>query len=566
VSAGAGEGVAEGLAAAARERPDKVALALPRGWVHRPGRAGFATTTFAELDRRADAVAAGLRARGVSGGARAALLVPPGAAFFALAFGLLRAGAVPVLVDPGIGRRHLRACLGEAEPSAFLGVPRAHAARRVLGWCPTATTSVSVGPALPGAVSLQAVERDGRSRLPAASTPVPAGETAAIAFTSGSTGVPKGVEYRPEQLKAQVGLLRELYDITPGEVSLATFPPFALFGPALGLTTVVPRMDATRPARARPQRVTDAAATFGASLLFASPALVDRLGRWGAASGARLPELRRVISAGAPVAPAVQRRMLAMLPAGAQVHTPYGATEALPVTTIGSDEVLALDRPGICVGRPVPGVDLAVVAIRDEPLYAVEPLPTGEVGEIVVRGPNVTTSYLARPAATVHAKLDWDGRTAHRMGDAGWLDEAGRVWFAGRVAHRVLTADGALFSVPVEAVFDAHPRVRRSALVGAGAPPRQRPVLVVETEPGVCPDAALTAELLALGATDPQAAAVRTIRYFPRALPVDIRHNAKIDRPALAAWASAQGAGAQGVGEQGVRAQVAGVVGSGRPE
>jgi acyl-CoA synthetase (AMP-forming)/AMP-acid ligase II len=525
------------LAERARAEPDRVALALPGRSFRSSGE--FRTTTYARLDRRVDAVAGGLLRAGVRPGMRTALLVPPTEDFFALAFALLRLRAVPVLVDPGIGRDKVKGCLAEAAPAAFVGVAKAHLARRLLGWAPDARVLVTAGPgpAL-GARRLRRVEDDGRRRLPfVPPEPVP-GAPAAILFTSGSTGPPKGVEHGPDQLLAQAELVRSLYDLGPGEVSLSTFPPFALFGPVLGMTTVVPRMDPTRPADVVPARVVDAANRFGATVMFGSPALLDTVSR----GGGRMPTVRQVISAGAPVPRSVQRRTLAMLGEGARVHTPYGATEALPVATIASDELLALPETGICVGRPVPGVDVCLVRVTDETLPVLTPhlLVEGvdEVGEVLVRGPVVSPAYADRPAATAAAKVLWDGQVAHRMGDLASRDAQGRLWFAGRKAHVVHTATGPMYSVPCEEVFNLHPAVRRSALVGVGPAGASTPVLVVELEPGESASPGLTRELLGLGAADARTRAVLDVRYHPR-LPVDIRHNSKIDRPALAAWAGA---------------------------
>ncbi|WP_165865756.1 fatty acid CoA ligase family protein [Vallicoccus soli] len=530
--------LAGALAEAARTTPGAVAAWVPAG------RSGFRATTYAGLDARADALAAGLSAYGIGPGTRTAMLVPPGEDFFALAFGLLRAGAVPVLVDPGIGTANLGRCLGEVRPEAFVGIPRAQVARRALRWCPTVRRSVTVGRRVPGGgATLAEVEAEGVRRLPFA--PPPAQDPAAVLFTTGSTGVPKGVEYRHPQFLAQVALLRELWGLGPGDVSLATFPPFALFGPLLGISTIVPRMDPTRPADVDPRQVLAAAEHAGATVMFGSPALLDTVSRWGAETGKRFPaSLTRVVSAGSPVTPEVQRRTLAMLPDGAQVHSPYGATEALPVTDVGSDEVLRLRRSGavgICVGRPVPGVDLAVVRVVDGELPALRAedlLPAGQVGEVVVRGPNVTERYAERPVQTALAKTRWDGRLAHRMGDAGWLDDEGRLWFAGRAAHRVRAAGGTLWPVPVEVRLDAHPAVRRSALVGVGEPGAQRPVAVLELEPGHRASDALAREVLDLAASSPVTERVRTVLFYGKRFPVDIRHNAKIDRPALARWAA----------------------------
>lgn len=526
------------LAEQARSTPQSVALALPRG-------TGFRATTYRRLDTRVNALAAGLAHAGVRPGMRTALLVPPIEDFFALAFALLRLRAVPVLIDPGIGRDNVKRCLAQAAPRAFVGVAKAHLARRLLGWAPRAEVFITAGPAsgvagrVLGSRALRSVEQAGRWRQPFLPPPRPQGAPAAILFTSGSTGPPKGVEHGEEQLLAQVALVRSLYDLEPGEVSLSTFPPFALFGPVLGLTTVVPRMDATRPAQVLPARVVRAANRYGATVMFGSPALLDTVSRAGGA----MPSLRRVISAGAPVPRSTQRRTLAQLGPGAQVHTPYGATEALPVATIGSAELLGLPEDGICVGRPVPGVGVALIRVTDDPIpeLTADLLVTrvGEVGEVLVRGPVVSPAYADRPDATAAAKVRWDGQVAHRMGDLAIWDTDGRLWFAGRKAHVVHTAAGPMYSVPCEEVFNVHPAVRRSALVGTGAAGASTPVLCVELEPGVVPSPLLTQQLLAVGHADARASAVTRVLYHP-GLPVDIRHNSKIDRAGLAVWASDQ--------------------------
>ena len=519
------------LAERAAQHPGRTALIVPRPI------AGTRQLNYRKLNARVDALVTGLRAAGLEPGQRAAVLVPPGLDFFVLIFALLRLSAIPVLVDPGIGRRHLRTCLGEAAPDAFIGVAKAHVARRLLRWCPGARLAIVVGPCPHKKTGLRLtdIERFG-AKLPVREIPVtPPTETAAIVFTSGSTGVPKGVIQTQETLLAQTEAIAGLYGLGPDQVSLATFPPFALFGPPLGMTTVVPRMDPTRPADASPDRIIAAANKHRATVLFGSPALLDTLTR--GRLGATMPTLTRVISAGAPVSRTIQRAVLDMCPQ-AQVFSPYGATEALPVSSIGSTELFELPDDGICVGHPVPGVEVALIPVTDEPLSTLtETVPQGTIGEVVVRGRNVTTSYLDRPQADAAAKLTWDGRAAHRMGDLAWQDSAGRLWFAGRKSHRLETPAGPMFSVPCEEVFNHHPQVRRTALVGIGGPGKQRPILCVETEPGVSPTSGLTGELLALGRADPRTAGIETVLFHP-GFPVDIRHNAKIDRPALAQWAA----------------------------
>ncbi len=356
------------------------------------------------------------KAVGIGHGVRTVLMVPPGLDLFPLAFGLFRAGAVPVLVDPGIGLKHLKACLGNAEPEAFIGVPKAHAARVLLGWArPTVRTKITVGRRLFwGGHTLDQIEELGSDADADAVATTGADDVAAIVFTSGSTGPPKGVVYRHRNFAAQVEAIRDAYDIEPGEVNLPTFPLFALFDPALGMTTVVPDMDPTRPARVDPRKIIEPIQEHGVTIMFGSPALLDTVGRWGAEHGVKLESVRCVISAGAPVPPRVIERFQSMLRDDAAIHTPYGATESLPVATTSSHEILSETRhatdqgAGTCVGHPVPSIEAEVIAIDDAPIERWDEslkVAAGEIGEIVVKGPQVTREYYNAAGHTALAKI-----------------------------------------------------------------------------------------------------------------------------------------------------------------
>jgi len=545
--------IASGLTAMARQRPDALAVLAPAGR-SASGRARHIHLTFRQLDRESDFIAAGLTERGIGRGVRAVLMVKPGLSFFALTFGLFKAGAVPVLVDPGLGIGNVGPALAEARPGAFIGIRKAQVARRLLGWGrATVRATVTVTRHWPGGW-LDSYDIDGTVSDPWPGTaPVDPDDMAAILFTSGSTGIPKGVVYTHAIFRAQVDLLRDTYDIRPGEVDLCTFPLFALFGPILGMTCVVPEMDATRPGKVDPTRIIEAVEDFGVTNLFGSPALIRRVGDFGDRNKAKLPTLRRVISAGAPVPARVLETFSRLLEGEARIFTPYGATESLPVCSIGSDEILGETRrktdegAGVCVGRPVSGMRVEIIVIENEPIPTWSDdlvVVDGTIGEIAVRGPVVTRSYFGREESTRLAKID-DPATGgfwHRMGDVGYRDDRGRIWFCGRKSHRVVTPNGTLFTIPVEGVFNTHPAVERTALVGVGEPGRARPVLCVEltsdpTVRGRRPWGPIRDDLLALGRTNPISREVETIIQHP-GFPVDIRHNAKIFREKLAAWAT----------------------------
>jgi acyl-CoA synthetase (AMP-forming)/AMP-acid ligase II len=376
-------------------------------------------------------------------------------------------------------------------------------------------------------------------------------DPAAIIFTSGSTGPPKGVLYEHGMFDAQVDLIRDRFGISAGEIDLPGFPLFALFNLAMQVTTVIPDMDPTRPADVDPTKILEAMDAHGITQAFGSPALWNRVGRYCEENGTRIPTLKRVLSAGAPVPNHVLRRMLSALPEDSDVFTPYGATECLPVAAIGGREVLertadqTAQGAGTCVGRVFDRMTVRIIPVTSEPitdLSSVADVPDGEIGEIIVEGPVATRQYFRRPAATELAKIP-DGESFwHRMGDVGYLDDQNHLWFCGRKAHIVWSGAGPMYSVCCEAIFDQHSAIYRSALVGVGEHGRQIPVIVAEPEQGQFPvsppeTGRLESELLELAQRNPLTASIKRI-LFHSSLPVDTRHNVKINREQLAEWAA----------------------------
>ncbi|AXI83786.1 AMP-binding protein [Xylella taiwanensis] len=531
----------------ARERPDQIAIRCPGRHVSGGMAAYDVTLSYRELDMRSDAIAAGFSGYGIGRGVRTVVMVRPSLEFFLLMFALFKAGAVPVLVDPGIDRSALKQCLKEAEPQAFIGILLAQLARRLLRWAPSVTRIVTVDTRWAcGGTTLARLERAGVG-AGAQLADTTADEIAAILFTSGSTGVPKGVVYRHRHFLGQIALLRDMLGIVPGGVDLPTFPPFALFSPALGLTSIIPDMDPRCPARADPRKLHDAIARFNVSHLFGSPALLRVLAEYGRP----LPTLRCVTSAGAPVPPEVVAQIRALLPEDAQFWTPYGATECLPVAVVESRELettrAATERgAGTCVGHVMAPNLVRIIAIDDaviEAWDAVREVGLGEIGEITVVGPSATDTYCNRTAATRLAKIrerlaDGSERIVHRMGDLGYFDAQRRLWFCGRKTHRVETVHGPLYTEQVEPVFNVINGVRRTALVGIGALGAQRPVLCYEALPGV-DAAALEQRLRVTARASLHTVAIADVLSHP-GFPVDIRHNAKIGREHLAVWAAQQ--------------------------
>jgi acyl-CoA synthetase (AMP-forming)/AMP-acid ligase II len=355
--------------------------------------------------------------------------------------------------------------------------------------------------------------------------------------------------------EAQVQIIRRQYGLQPGEIEMPAFPLFALFNVALGTTSAIPPIDPTRPAACDPAAVVRFMQDQHVTSTFGSPAIWEKVTRYCLEQGIRLPELRRVLMAGAPVPTVIHERFEQILAPGATTHTPYGATEALPIVSATGREVLDAMRlrndpmAGTCVGSPVQEVTLRIIPIVDAPIAEWNEqacLPPYDVGEIVVKGPVVTKEYVNRPESTALAKIREGDAIWHRMGDLGYQDDAGRVWFYGRKSQRVQLADRCLYTEPCELIFNQHPQVRRSALVGIRKPGAAFPIpaMIIEPQREAWPATAaeregLANELRELGAHYPMTAQIQTILFHP-AFPVDIRHNAKIFREQLAVWAERQ--------------------------
>jgi len=538
--------VASHLKQMAKTAPYQRAVVYPAGR-DKQGRVAYAHMTFRQLDKEADCLAHGLEALGITRGTRTILMVTFGPEFFSLIFALFKTGAVPVVVDPGMGVRRMLDCLRESRPDAFIGIPKAHVLRVVTpGFFKTVGTWVTVGRRWfwGGATLAQVRQLPWRPYEPA---PTGRDETAAILFTTGSTGPAKGAVYTHGNFDAQLKQIKTHLNISREEIDLSTFPLFALFYPAMGITAVIPDMDPTRPAKVNPVKIIEAIVNQGVTNMFASPALLNRVGAYGKKKAIKLPSLRRVISAGAPVSPDNIEQFTSMLTNGAEVHTPYGATEAVPIISITSDEILSETRElsehgfGYCVGRPINDTEISLIGITDEPILKWTDdlmVQDGDIGEITVKGALVTRRYFERPEADALAKIEDGDGFRHRMGDLGWRDKKGRIWFCGRKSHRVITPQGPLYTIPCEAIFNPHHLVFRSALVGVGTPPDQRPVICIELNKikGSTDKKQIREDLLSMAARNPLTENIHTV-LFHKAFPVDIRHNSKIFREQLAVWA-----------------------------
>ncbi len=530
----------------AAERPNDIAV-FAKYYRRSKGRS-YAELSFGDLDRDSDKLAWGLQERGVQRGTRVMLLVPPGIEFVTLWFALLKLGAVTILIDPGMGGRNLRTCITDVQPEVLVSIPIVHAVRRFF---PRIFSSVRLAVSLGrrasiGGVSLHRLYSRSEERFPLASLALE--DTTAITFTTGSTGIPKGVRCTHETFLTQLSRLQESFNITSADVGFPAFLPFALYCIALGSKTVMPDINPRRPADADPEAMFRLLEEQKVTYSFGSPAFWSPLADACVKNNWKL-SLTRVIMFGAPIPLDLHRRIYKSLGENAHTHTPYGATEALPVTSFTGAEVIAETGietamgAGVCVGKAVSQTDVRIIPIKDGPISNidfVEFLEPFAIGEVIVLGGQVSTEYINRPEQTALAKIPSKAGIWHRMGDLGYLDSSGRLWFCGRKNHRVQTKTQTLFTVPTESVFNQHQEVRRSALIGVGELGSQIPVLCVELF-SQAPDTheRLRKELRAITRQHPHLEEVVTFLFHP-AFPVDFRHNAKIIREELREWASTQ--------------------------
>ena len=506
---------------------------------------GYDCLSFKELESTTNAQAHYFNSLGISEGTRVLIMVRPGLDLIQIVFSLLKIGSIPVVIDPGMGLANFFKCAHHSKVSVIIGEPMAIGAALFF---PKSTASIQLKISIDSKFKKRvlAFHSQGTYKVFAPNQD----DLAAILFTSGSTGSAKGVRYTHGIFSAQINLIQEQYGIKAGEVDLPMLPVFALFNPAMGMCTVVPDMNPSRPVRVNPEKIVKSILNNQVTNSFGSPAIWDKIVCYCETKAVTLPSLKRVIMAGAPAPQELLMRLKKLLPAG-EIFTPYGATEALPVSSISSAEIFekqtgefAFGRKGICVGRPFPGIKVKIIEVLECEIASIDQLKVskgGSIGEIIVSGPSVTKSYDQLESETKLSKIKDGSVVWHRMGDLGWIDAQGYLWFCGRKAERVKTSEGYLETTCCEAVFNQLESVYRTALVDLGG---GVPGIIVQPELGHFPKKIsdkkkFSSELRQIALNDPSARMIEYF-YFEKNFPVDVRHNAKIHRLSLAKKWSAQ--------------------------
>lgn len=547
VSPGISLNVADEFSRLAQQRADAPAVVVARHAKPRSA-ASYERLSFGRCLELADAYTCGLRECGIERYDTALILMKSMQDLAPVFLALWKIGAVPLVFDGGGARQQKLRLIEEAAPKALIGIPISHALRvyyrKAFG---SVSHSVSTGHFRFGVPTLGSFLRRRRNGSPT-SVPSTADDPVAIVFTSGSTGPPKGVVYTHGNGVAIAEAMKESLAVGPGDVCLSGHPAFAMHFLGTGATVVVPGFDPRYPLRADPAALLDVIRHQKPAVAFLQLSLLRNLWRHCAARGDKIPYLRKILTTGASVGLDLVEGLHACLAEPeADLHIMYGATEALCISYATGRDLLARAAEtrggrGTYLGRPSSGVRVRIIGITPRPLERWNSsltLPAREIGEICVWGPVVTPEYKDRPEATRRAKIpDGDGLW-HRMGDAGYIDEDGDLWLCGRIADRVETEAGNLYPDLVEPVFNQHPQVARSALVGAPAAGSlmRRPVVLIESEPGAGGSLSrgqrLSEELRSLASRHPSTRNLRDITISKTTFPVDIRHYTKIRRDLL---------------------------------
>ncbi|MEK6751000.1 MAG: fatty acid CoA ligase family protein [Chloroflexota bacterium] len=502
----------------------------------------------------------GLQACSLTPGLTAAVMTPPSIEFFPFALALLKLGIIPIILDPAIGLKKVGEILNESQPDIFIGNTLTHALRIIFGWGrETVKVNTSISQILQNAeCGMQDTEHvtrntqlhPERSRRDATSS-----SPAAIIYTSGSTGLPKGALYTQANLAAQLTMLQQTFHITPDEIDLPAFPLYALIDVLLGVTSIIPDVTFPIPAKTDPAKVISTIQQFNVTNMFASPVVLDILSSfWSAGACSRTPpqhpqgtraaglqSLKRIITAGAPATIPLQEKFRKLLDDKTDLFGIYGATETLPIAKIESREIFSLKKKtesgaGVCLGRPIDGVTVRIIEISESAISEWRDdleVKKNVVGEITVQSAATTRAYVGQISNLTY-KIKIGDDIIHRMGDVGYFDEEGRLWYCGRKSHRVITKDGILFTEQIENIFNAHPQVNRTALVGVDG----EPVLWVELEKNVRANKdKIRQGLIAMAKHHPQASKIKEF-LFMKKFPTDVRHNSKIIREQLAVQAN----------------------------
>lgn len=505
--------------------------------------------TFAQFEKRINKIANALIKFNVKKADRVLLFVKPSLDFSAITFALFKIGAIPVLIDPGMGVKNFLNAVQDVNANVLIGIPKAHLLAKVFASkFKNVKIFISVSKNIFFKNSLAAMAPKMPSHHEARK--MNNDDTAAILFTSGGTGRPKGVVYTHEIFIKQTQMLQNEFNLTSDDTDIPGFPLFALFTLAMGMTSCIPDMDPSKPAKANPKKIVQNIIDQGATFVAGSPAIWKNVLRYCKKNNLTLPSIKYLVMFGAPIPVSMHEDFKKILTNGT-TYTPYGATECLPVSNISGIEILketkdlTLKGLGTCIGKPLDDVEVRIIPQTDIPIEDINQttfLSPFSKGEIVVKSKVVTPKYFMLPEKTNLAKIKDGDSLWHRMGDIGYMDDKDRLWFCGRKAHVINIKDKPMYSIPVEEIFNQHPQVLRSALVKSS---NDEPAVVIERKDKKTfldekKKKVFFDELKNIAKQYDHTKEIRKL-FLYKNFPVDVRHNIKIDRQKLTQWVRSQG-------------------------
>jgi len=514
------------------ECPDKLALVMPSAW-DETGTTEAVQLTYAQLWRRVRQFMAGLQANGIGEGDRVLLAIPLSADVYALTLALLASGAAGILVDASMGRKKVKQAVAASRAKAVVSVNALLKYRWFVGAIRRIPLKFSADKAGWGVRSIDqlTLDPDGAG----ATIPRDTQDAALITFTSGSTGQPKGADRTHGLLIEQVMTLPVMYTVEEDHVNFPAFPVASLAGLCLGVTIVLPPMSFARPDAVNPAAVVNEMRKWDVHNLSGPPSYIQRLAQYVIDHEVDFVP-RQLAVGGAPVSRELCSLLVKAFP-NTECIIVYGSTEAEPMGRIDVREVLSRDEQAYPAGRPAVVATIALAALPElaPPLddAGIEPfrVSAGDIGEVIVSGDHVNRRYVDNDDATRRAKLfEVDGTVWHRTGDLAYEDDEGLMWLVGRHSYAIERDDGLVHPFPIEIALNALPQVERSALVATRRHPRGIVAILATSRQADTLEAKRSARevLASFGLDDLE---VR----FVDAMPVDGRHNSKVDRVSMRA-------------------------------
>jgi olefin beta-lactone synthetase len=520
--------IAELLYGQIKKYPRRVALRIPLEW-NDAAVTRYESITFGDMGRRIAAYRGGLMKAGFRSGDRIIIMIPPRVELYCIVMALLASGMVPVMADPGMGFGNMLTAFEDSKARAIISIAKFCRLRYLVPrlW---KYRCYSVDGGGPGIRPVSLLLDDGAEE--ADIFPCAGDHHGIITFTSGSTGRPKGADRTHGSLVSQHRAIRKSWPDTPRDTDMTCFPVVVLHNLSCGMPSVLAATDYSSVAAVNPAVIMSQIEEFRPTRLSGAPAFMNAVADHIIALGKPSTSLRSVAVGGAPVPDSLCRKLRQAFPR-ADARVVYGSTEAEPISSVPVDEVLESEGSGFLVGRPYPFTEVRIVSLPRDPgsigdttleSYAVKPR---EIGEVVVSGDHVLRGYVDNPEADRENKIPRDGGGVwHRTGDTGFFDRRGRIWLTGRSRDAVRHNGRIIQPYLLERQADAVPGVSRSGLAAIDG---RGPVLAVVLEKSADPRAVLNTlheKLISAGFAD------ITVRTVSR-IPVDRRHNSKIDRIAL---------------------------------